>query len=284
MQRDVKRLAAATVLVALAWCLPASPAGAQERLTREALAGADYVRGRLAFQQRCSACHTLAEDALHLAGPNLWEVIGRPAGSREKFSYSKTLKEAEFAWTPDRVDDWLANPDNYLPGNTMLIPEPVPDRDRLAVISFMMMETGGADWPRPEIDIAALETPRGESPAERFPSFWNHLMHNTTRYRWVDEEQEFEFDAYYNKDGSVSSSMEGVDGFWHIDDRDFFCYALQGLPIRPNYFVQCFPVAAMAIPRFSEQLWQSPMYGGAVLYGGILPGRPTDDATESGPK
>ena len=280
----IYRAAAAFALAAVVWQLPASPAGAQERLTREALAAADYVRGRLAFQQRCSACHTLAEDALHLAGPNLWEVIGRTAGTREEFSYSETLREAGFAWTPDRVDEWLANPDSYLPGNTMLIPEPVPDRDRLPMISFMMMETGGADWPRPEIDIAALETPRGESPAERFPSFWNHLMHNTTRYRWVDDEQEFVFDAYYNKDGSVSSNMEGVDGFWHIDDRDFFCYALQGLPIRPNYFVQCFPVAAMAIPRFSEQLWQSPMYGGAVLYGGILPGRPTNDAETAAPE
>ena len=276
----INRAAAAFTLAAIVWQLPASPAGGQERLTREALAAADYLRGRLAFQQRCSACHTLAEDALHLAGPNLWEVIGRTAGSREEFTYSETLREAEFAWTPDRVDEWLANPDSYLPGNTMLIPEPVPDRDRLPMISFMMMETGGADWPRPEIDVAALESPSGESPAERFPSFWNHLMHNTTRYRWVDDEQEFEFDAYYNKDGSVSSNMEGVDGFWHIDDRDFFCYALQGLPIRPNYFVQCFPVAAMAIPRFSEQLWQSPMHGGAVLYGGILPGRPTDGAEE----
>ena len=277
----MRRAVATVALVVLAWSLPASPAGAQERLTHETLAGADYVRGRLAFQQRCSACHTLAEGALHLAGPNLWQVIGRTAGSREEFSYSETLRNAEFAWTPDRVDDWLANPDGYLPGNTMLIPEPVPDRDRLAMISFMMMETGGADWPRPEIDIAALETPRAASPAERFPSFWNHLMHNTTHYRWVDDEQEFVFDAYFNKDGSVSSSMEGVDGFWHIDDRDFFCYALQGLPVDPDYFVQCFPVAAMAIPRFSEELWQSPVYGGGILYGGILPGRPTDDEAES---
>ncbi len=73
-----------------------------------------------------------------------WGVIGRTAGSREEFNYSDTLKTAEFAWTPDRVDDWLANPNGYLPGNTMLIPEPVPHRDRLPMISFMMMETGGA--------------------------------------------------------------------------------------------------------------------------------------------
>ena len=277
----MKRFAIAIAGLILLGSLSPSPAPAQERLTREALAAADYLRGRLAFQQRCSACHTLAEGALHLAGPNLWEVIGRTAGSREEFTYSETLREAGFAWTPDRVDDWLADPDGYLPGNTMLIPEPVPDRDRLPMISFMMMETGGADWPRPEIDLAALETPGGQSPAERFPSFWNHLMHNTTHYRWVDAEQEFVFDVYFNKDGSLSSDREGVDGFWHINDRDFFCYALQGLPTEPDYFVQCFPVAAMAIPRFAEQLWQTPMYGGAMLYGGILPGRPSDDAEET---
>ncbi len=274
----MKHVAIAVALVAIAASLPGSPAGAQERLTRETLAEADYLRGRLAFQQRCSACHTLAEGALHLAGPNLWSVIGQTAGSREEFSYSEAMRNAGFAWTPDRVDDWLANPDGYLPGNTMLIPEPVPDRDRLAMISFMMMETGGADWPRPGIDLAALETDKTKPPAERFPRFWNHLMYNTTHYRWVDEEQEFVFDAYFNKDGSVSSSMEGVDGFWHIDDRDFFCYALQGLPVEPDYIVQCFPVAAMAIPRFSEQLWQTPMYGDAMLYGGILPGRPEPEA------
>ena len=129
----INRAAAAFALAAIVWQLPASPAGAQERLTREALAGADYVRGRLAFQQRCSACHTLAEDALHLAGPNLWEVIGRTAGTREEFSYSQ--KRSRTPNSPGHRTAWttgLPTPTSYLPGNTMLIPEPVPDRDRLA--------------------------------------------------------------------------------------------------------------------------------------------------------
>ena len=51
--------------------------------------------------------------------------------------------------------------------------------------------------------------------------------------------------------------------------------------MKPDYIVQCFPVVAMAIPRFAEQLWRTPMYGGAVLYGGILPGRPADDSEET---
>ena len=278
----MKRLAVMLAGLGLVCSLSTPFAGAQERLTRDTLAAADYLRGQITFQQRCSACHTLAKDALDLAGPNLWGVFGQTAGATESFVYSEALMKAAFAWTPDRGNDWLANPKGYIPGNTMLIPEPVPERDRLPMISFMMVETGAADWPRPEINLAALEGDKTKSAEERFPSFFNHLMHNTTRYRWVDEEQEFVLDAYFNKDGSVGSSIQGVDGFWHINDRDFFCYALQGLPVEPDYIVQCFPVVAMAIPRFAEQLWQTPMYGGAMLYGGILPGRPADDAEETG--
>ena len=174
----MKRLARVLAGLGLVWSLSTPSAGAQERLTREALADADYVRGQITFQQRCSACHTLAEGALDLAGPNLWGVFGQTAGARESFVYSEVMKNAGFAWTPDRVDDWLADPKGYIPGNTMLIPEPVPERDRLPMISFMMVETGAADWPRPEIDLAALESDKTMPPEERFPSFFNHLMYN----------------------------------------------------------------------------------------------------------
>jgi cytochrome c len=238
--------------IALAVVL-AAPALAQPEMTRDALANADYRAGRIAFLQRCSACHTLAEGALALQGPNLFQMFGRKAGTLPDFSYSDALAAADFQWTPDRLAAWLA--------------------DRLNMISFMMVETGAADWDRPEIVTAAAED-RTKPPAERFPSFWNHLMTNTTRYRWVEGDAELLFDIYYNTDGSVSSSREGVFGFWHLTERDMFCYALTGLPIEPPYMVQCFPVAAMAIPRFAEELWQSKPAENVTLYGGILPGRP----------
>jgi len=64
---------------------------AQDQLTNEVLQSADYARGRLAFQQRCSACHTLADGGANLAGPNLWGVVNNPAGSKEGFAYSAAL-------------------------------------------------------------------------------------------------------------------------------------------------------------------------------------------------
>lgn len=158
----------------------------------------------------------------------------------------------------------------------MGIPEPVPAGERAALIAFMLVETGAVDWPRPENAMADAQADTSLPYAERFPSFWNHLMFNTTRYRWEDPArgEEFRFDAYFKTDGTVATSEKGLDGFWHINERNFFCYALKGLPVGVGSMVECFPVAAMAIPRFAEELWVSSPQGEVKLHGGMVPGRP----------
>jgi cytochrome c len=256
--------------------LLAGTAVGQQILTMDALKAADYMQGKQTFQGRCSACHTLADDSGDIAGPNLWGVFDRQVGSKEGFVYSAALVKEKFEWSPDRLNNWLADPKGYLPGNIMGIPEPVPAADRLNLISFMLIETGAVDWPRPATAFTANQADRSLPPSERFPSFWNHLMYNTVRYRWVNESagEEFRFDVYNKTDGSIASNVKGLTGFWHITERDFFCYALTGMPVGVGQMVECFPVAAMAIPRFSEELWTSKPQKGVALHGGIVPGRP----------
>ena len=249
--------------------------GADTPWTRDRLANADYVKGRTAFQSRCSACHTLADGSADLAGPALYGVFGRRAGSKSGFTFSETLQKAGFAWDAERIAAWLADPKGYLPGNVMMIPEPVPERDRLNMLSFMMVEAGAADWPRPQIADARAMVDRSRLPSERYASFWNHMMFNTVRYAFERPgRNDYVIDIYYNQDGSVSSNQKGVSGFWHITDRGMFCYALRGLEVEPGTVVECTPIAAMSIPRFNERLWQSRGYKGQVVHGGILPGRP----------
>lgn len=254
--------------------LAADSVSAQEPGSLEVYRGADYMKGKQAFQGRCSACHTLVDDGGDIAGPNLWQVFSRMAGSKPGFGYSETLSSADFQWSPERLDAWLADPQGYLPGNIMGIPEPVPAADRPNIIHFMLIETGAVDWPRPAAAFAPVD--RSASPAERYPSFWNHLMFNTVRYRWEDETtgENFPFEVYFMTDGSAVTSQKGMAGFWHITEKDFFCYALYRMPVGVGSMVECFPVAAMAIPRFSEELWTSKPQGSVKLHGGIQPGRP----------
>jgi cytochrome c len=94
----------ALVLMSVALVAVTAPAIGQDQLTMAALQDADYMQGKQAFQGRCSACHTLGDNSGDIAGPNLWGVFDRVAGSKQGFDYSATLAAADFEWTPDQLD------------------------------------------------------------------------------------------------------------------------------------------------------------------------------------
>jgi cytochrome c len=80
--------------------------------------------GKAVFASQCSSCHSDAKSRPVVVGPPLFGVVGRPAGSIHGFAYSTAMKSAGFAWTPDRLRNYLPAPREY----------PVPARrpDRLS--------------------------------------------------------------------------------------------------------------------------------------------------------
>ena len=106
----------------------------------EPYASADLDRGRRLFRQ-CTSCHTLSEGARNLIGPNLHGMFGRVAGSVENFGYSDALETADFAWTAEELDQWLANPNSYLPGNRMSFAGYRQEDDRRDVIAYLAVAT-----------------------------------------------------------------------------------------------------------------------------------------------
>ena len=244
--------------------------------TSDQLGTADYLNGRIAFQQRCSACHTLAEDSADLLGPNLWHLFEKGVGENTDFNYSDSMGSSHLIWNSELMYKFLQGPQALFPDTKMIIPEPVPEEFIIDMIAFMMLETDAPNKPNIERISIAEASDKSLPISERFPSFWNHLMFNTTHYRLVTSKEELEFDAYFNTDGSVSTNLKSVEGFWHVTNEDMFCYAIHRLPLSMSEFVECFPIAAMAIPRFAKELWRSKPKDGVVLHGGILPGRSED--------
>tara|TARA_Y100000814_G_scaffold184463_1_gene134892 strand:- start:322 stop:801 length:480 start_codon:yes stop_codon:yes gene_type:complete len=101
---------------------------------------ADLERGEL-LAYSCRACHTLGPDEDHIIGPNLYGVFDRAAGSVYGFDYSDVLLEVDFIWSPEILDEWLADSNGFLPGNNMRFAGFSSEADRADVIAYLLQVT-----------------------------------------------------------------------------------------------------------------------------------------------
>lgn len=109
---------------------------------------ADLDNGRRTFA-RCRSCHTVTPGGPNMTGPNLYGVFGQRAGIHPGFNYSTAMKQADFIWDGERLDQWLQNPRTFLKGTKMSFAG-IPDAtDRRDVIGFLKVETGYTPQPSP---------------------------------------------------------------------------------------------------------------------------------------
>jgi cytochrome c2/cytochrome b561 len=94
----------------------------------------------------CGFCHSFKKDGEHKAGPNLYAMFGQKAASAPNFHYSEAMaakRDGGLVWTDETLDLYLANPDAYIPGTSMIISSgPVSDpKVRKAVINMLKRDT-----------------------------------------------------------------------------------------------------------------------------------------------
>jgi cytochrome c len=116
----------------------AAPAEAKLPPLAPLLSKADAKKGQQ-LTTVCQVCHTFDKGGPNKIGPNLWNVVDQPAGEdRGGYSFSDAIeKHKGQKWTPERLNEWLDDPQHYAPGTKMTFAGFPQAQDRADVIKYL---------------------------------------------------------------------------------------------------------------------------------------------------
>jgi cytochrome c len=79
-----------------------------------------HASGQDLYDAKCAGCHSLNENRV---GPKHIGLKNRLVGSVADYSYSSALEKAgkgkRLRWNAESLDQWLIDPETYLPGQAM---------------------------------------------------------------------------------------------------------------------------------------------------------------------
>ena len=93
---------------------------------------------------KCRFCHAVREDDRDRMAPSLYKILGRPAGVSGNFKYSNALinmRENGLIWTPETIDGFISDPENYVPGNRMRVEGIKDPKTRELIINYLIRES-----------------------------------------------------------------------------------------------------------------------------------------------
>ena len=140
----------------------------------EMVAAADAGAGE-AVAGQCAGCHTLTEGGPAVVGPNLFGIVESPIGAAEGFNYSDALAALNTegaTWTLERLDGFLADPGQAVPGNRMPFGGIANDEDRHNLLAYLATLTAAGEAPPapPAEPAPADPAPAEPAPAEPAPA------------------------------------------------------------------------------------------------------------------
>jgi len=113
----------------------------QPKLTeafQQLLSQADPEVGKALFERKCQTCHDYEKSGQHNTGPNLWKVVGRPAGKTSGFEYSSAMAGSNHVWTPATLNHFLTNTKKAVPGTKMTFRKIRKEKDRANLLRYLM--------------------------------------------------------------------------------------------------------------------------------------------------
>jgi cytochrome c len=86
----------------------------------------------------CLQCHTFAKGEPNKIGPNLFGVMEENIGSVAGFQFSQALAAHKGEkWDPDKLNVWLAKPQEFAKGTKMTFPGLPKGQDRADIIGYL---------------------------------------------------------------------------------------------------------------------------------------------------
>lgn len=110
------------------------------------------IRARLSDEERlvfdrgnklagpCWTCHDFY-GTQNKVGPHLSGLVGRHAGESTYGGYSDALRSTGVTWDRETLDAFLANPQRFVPGTTMISPGIADPADRAALLFYIEQVT-----------------------------------------------------------------------------------------------------------------------------------------------
>ncbi|UWS07260.1 c-type cytochrome [Phaeobacter inhibens] len=103
---------------------------------------ATMTNGERQFMRKCSICHVLGPEDSRKAGPSLYNVFGRPAGTLAGYRYSEVLDGSDIIWGEATIDALFdLGPDHYIPASKMPMQRITDPQDRRDLIAFLKRAT-----------------------------------------------------------------------------------------------------------------------------------------------
>jgi cytochrome c oxidase assembly protein subunit 11 len=151
LDKDAELRSIDTITLAYTFFRSAKPANASDLSRFLPDAPPDPVHGKTLFNERCSACHAFDSNKF---GPMLGGVVGRRAGSSPGYLYSPALRAVNFVWSSSNLDQWMTDPQKFVPGAKMPV-RVLEATSRRDIIAYLRQKGGAprqtATTSRPEL-------------------------------------------------------------------------------------------------------------------------------------
>jgi len=104
--------------------------------SKQASAG-NVADGKRVALKHCVVCHSFEKGGKLVYGPNLFDILGNPAGAIEGYEYSAALKNSGLIWTDKNLVGFVANPEQFIKGTKARFPGLKSAKQRADILAYM---------------------------------------------------------------------------------------------------------------------------------------------------